>query len=55
MIPDDLTRQTLDGTLWHHATHRPDHLAILDRDRRFTYAELEQLVARMASGLRAAG
>lgn len=55
MIPAELTQLTLDATLRLHAERRPDHVAIVDRERRITWAELETLVARMASGLRAAG
>ncbi|MDP2315800.1 MAG: AMP-binding protein [Pseudomonadota bacterium] len=55
MTPPELVRLTLDATLRLHAERRPDHVAILDRDRRVTWAELETTVARMASGLQAHG
>lgn len=55
MIPPDLTDLTLDATLAHHARTRPDKVALIDRERQFTWAELEDLVARMAGGLRDAG
>lgn len=55
MIPTDLHQLTLDGVLRHHAERRPDHPALIDRDRRFSYAELDEAVGRVAAGLRARG
>ncbi|MEV8097640.1 class I adenylate-forming enzyme family protein [Kitasatospora sp. NPDC085879] len=34
-----------------HAARRPDHVAVVDRDFRLTWAELAEQVARVASGL----
>jgi long-chain acyl-CoA synthetase len=55
MMPPDLQRLTLDATLRWQAERRPDHVALIDRDRRWTYAELETAVDRLAAGLRAQG
>ncbi len=39
----------------HHALYRPDHLAVVYGDQRFTYAEFNRRVNRVAHGLLRAG
>jgi acyl-CoA synthetase (AMP-forming)/AMP-acid ligase II len=53
IAPDDLL--TFDEFLTHWAEHRPDTLALSADDRRWTYAELEEQTARVATYLLNAG
>ena len=46
---------TFDEFLTHWAEDRPDRLAMREEDRLFTYAELEERTARVATVLLAAG
>ncbi|WP_374526089.1 fatty acid--CoA ligase [Sphingopyxis sp.] len=46
---------TFDEFISHWAEDRPDRLAMREEDRLFTYAELEERTARVASALLAAG
>ncbi len=46
---------TFDGFMAHWATERPDQLALQEQDRRYSYAELEERTAKIASALLAAG
>ena len=46
---------TFDEFLTHWAEDRPDRLAMREEDRLFTYAELEERTARVATALLAAG
>jgi len=50
-LPD----QTLDGALARIAARQPTREALVDGDRRWTYAELDRLVARVAGALQADG
>jgi long-chain acyl-CoA synthetase len=50
-LPD----RTLDGNLAAVAAYRPDHPAVIGRDRSFTYGELEQAVGVLAAHLREMG
>jgi len=38
-----------------HARHRPDHVALIQEDRRMTYAELDNMMDRVAAGLQRDG
>lgn len=46
---------TFDEFITHWAADRPQRIAMREEDRLFTYAELEERTARVASALRAAG
>ncbi len=46
---------TFDEFITHWAADRPSRIAMREEDRLFTYAELEERTARVASALRAAG
>src|SRR3546814_6653730 len=46
---------TFDEFLAHWAAERPDRVAMREEDRVYTYAELDDLTARAASALIAAG
>ena len=46
---------TFDGFLTHWAADRPAALALREEDRSYSYAELEELTAKVASALLAAG
>ena len=46
---------TFDEFLTHWAEDRPDRLAMREEDRLFTYRDLEERTARVASALLAAG
>lgn len=46
---------TFDEFLTHWAAERPDHLALREEDRAFTYSEIEEMTAKVASALLAAG
>lgn len=50
-----LSELSLDGALSDAARRHPDKLALIGRDRRFCYAELEQAVGRCAHQLRELG
>lgn len=50
-----LPETPLDACLRRHALQKPDHIALIDRGLRFTYAALDDRVSRLAGGLRAAG
>ena len=53
MTVDDL--MTFDGFITHWAADRPDQMALREEDRAFTYGELEERTARVATALLAAG
>jgi acyl-CoA synthetase (AMP-forming)/AMP-acid ligase II len=46
---------TFEGFITHWADERPDRVALCEADRQFSYAELEDRTARVASALLAAG
>jgi acyl-CoA synthetase (AMP-forming)/AMP-acid ligase II len=46
---------TFDEFIMHWAETRPDHAALSEEDRRWTYRDLEERTARVASALAAAG
>jgi acyl-CoA synthetase (AMP-forming)/AMP-acid ligase II len=54
-VSDDRRRWTFDSLLDDHHRSRPDRLAVVDGDRRLTYAELHDRVERLAGALAAAG
>ena len=45
----------IDGLLRHHATYRPNHTALILRERRLTFADLNVYVNRIANGLLSLG
>jgi 2,3-dihydroxybenzoate---[aryl-carrier protein] ligase len=47
--------ETLGDLLRAQAARTPDHAALLDADRSFTYAQLDRWVDRLAGGFFAAG
>jgi len=49
------TSLNLASILDHHARHRPQQEAVVMGDRRLTYAQLDAMATRVASGLRALG
>ncbi|HMP46975.1 MAG TPA: AMP-binding protein, partial [Sphingopyxis sp.] len=46
---------TFDEFVTHWAADRPDRVALREEDRVYSYAELDELTARAASALLAAG
>lgn len=46
---------TISELVRRHASHRPDHAALLQDERRVTYGELDRRMDRIASGLRHQG
>ncbi len=50
-----ISRVNVGDSLTRSATTRPSHLAVVDGDRRWTYAELEAWANRLAHGLAARG
>jgi acyl-CoA synthetase (AMP-forming)/AMP-acid ligase II len=54
-MPESVTQEPLPFTLEFQAFHNPDKTALVDLDRRFTFARLNQRVNRLANALSGLG